>query len=183
MDELAKAGKIRAIGLSHIRPTGSTEAMQTAGSNGLIGRAFSRPGTIWSSARSSKGQLRDAALAHGLGIIPFYGLANGFLTGKYRSKEDLDKSARGLRNVEYLEGRGMRVLEALDRVAAETGAALATVALAWTNGRSRGDHSPADSSPARRAVRVSLTADRCTGRGMLHSASCRAARQLRRAVS
>ena len=48
-------------------------------------------------------------------------------------KEDLDKSVRGLRNVEYLEGKGMRVLEALDRVAAETGAALATIALAWTN--------------------------------------------------
>ena len=76
--------------------------------------------------------LRDTALAHGLGIVPFYGLANGFLTGKYRTKADLDKSVRGLRNVEYLEGRGMRVLEAMDRVVAETGAALATIAIAWT---------------------------------------------------
>src|SRR5687768_1289309 len=79
-----------------------------------------------------EGPLRDAALAHGLGILPFYGLANGFLTGKYRSQGDLGKSVRGLRNAEYLEGRGMRVLAALDQVAAETGAALATVALGWT---------------------------------------------------
>ena len=75
----------------------------------------------------------DAALAEDMGIVPFYGLANGFLTGKYRSKEDLDKSVRGLRNVEYLEGRGMRVLAALDEIAAETGAPLAAIALAWTN--------------------------------------------------
>jgi aryl-alcohol dehydrogenase-like predicted oxidoreductase len=71
-------------------------------------------------------------MAHGLGILPFYGLANGFLTGKYRSRDDLEKSVRGLRNVEYLEGKGPRVLAALDEVAAETGAALATIALAWT---------------------------------------------------
>ena len=78
-----------------------------------------------------EGPLRDAALRHGLAVFPYYSLANGFLTGKYRSREDLDKSPRGLRNVAYLEGRGMQVLEALDEVAAETGAALATVALAW----------------------------------------------------
>jgi aryl-alcohol dehydrogenase-like predicted oxidoreductase len=65
-------------------------------------------------------------------VFPYYSLANGFLTGKYRSKEDVGKSPRGLRTVEYLEGRGMRVLAALDQVAADTGASLATVALAWT---------------------------------------------------
>src|SRR5438876_142367 len=58
-------------------------------------------------------------------------LANGFLTGKYRNRGDLDKSPRGLRNIAYLEGKGMRVLEALDEIAAETGAALATISLAW----------------------------------------------------
>lgn len=78
-----------------------------------------------------EGELRDAALAAGLAVFPYYSLANGFLTGKYRSKDDLGKSPRGLRNIEYLEGRGRDVLDALDEVAAETGAALATVALAW----------------------------------------------------
>jgi aryl-alcohol dehydrogenase-like predicted oxidoreductase len=79
-----------------------------------------------------EGPLGDAAAEGGLGILPFYSLANGFLTGKYRSHADLGKSPRGLRNIAYLEGRGMRVLESLDAVAAETGAALATIALAWT---------------------------------------------------
>jgi aryl-alcohol dehydrogenase-like predicted oxidoreductase len=79
-----------------------------------------------------EGPLGDAASAHGMGILPFYSLANGFLTGKYRSKDDVGKSVRGTRNLEYLEGKGMRVLAALDEVAAETGAALATVSLAWT---------------------------------------------------
>ena len=59
-------------------------------------------------------------------------LAKGFLTGKYRSKEDLGKSVRGNRVVDYLEGKGMRVLAALDEVAEQTGAPLATIALAWT---------------------------------------------------
>jgi aryl-alcohol dehydrogenase-like predicted oxidoreductase len=79
-----------------------------------------------------EGPLLETAMRYGLAVFPFYSLANGFLTGKYRSREDLDKSPRGLRNVAYLEGRGMRVLEALDEVAAESGAPLATVALAWT---------------------------------------------------
>ncbi len=79
-----------------------------------------------------EGPLLNSALAGGLGVLPFYGLANGFLTGKYRSRDDLGKSVRGLRNAEYLEEPGMRVLAALDEVSAETGAALATVALAWT---------------------------------------------------
>ncbi len=133
MDALVKAGKIRSIGLSQYSPERLDEAMQTAEANGLT-----RPCTLqtWYNMVSRdklEGPLLDAALKHGMAVVPFYGLANGFLTGKYRSKEDLDKSPRGLRNLEYLEGRGLKVLAALDQVAAETGAALATVTLAWTN--------------------------------------------------
>jgi len=79
-----------------------------------------------------EGPLADVALGQGLSVFPYYSLANGFLSGKYRSKDDLGKSPRGLRTVEYLEGRGPRVLAALDEVAAETGHSLATIALAWT---------------------------------------------------
>jgi len=71
-------------------------------------------------------------MKHGLGILPFYALANGFLTGKYRTREDISKSVRGERNVDYLEGRGIRVLEAMDEIAAETGAPLGAIAIAWT---------------------------------------------------
>jgi aryl-alcohol dehydrogenase-like predicted oxidoreductase len=133
MDQLAKEGKIRSIGLSQFAPSRLTEAVRTAEANGLIRPTVLQTWYNMVEREKLERELRDAALAEGMGIIPFYGLANGFLTGKYRNKEDLDKSVRGLRNVEYLEGRGLRVLEALDRVAEETGAALATIALAWTN--------------------------------------------------
>ena len=79
-----------------------------------------------------EGALREVAAKENLAVFPFYSLANGYLTGKYRSRDDLGKSVRGLRNVEYLEGKGPRVLAALDEVATEAGAALASVALAWT---------------------------------------------------
>jgi aryl-alcohol dehydrogenase-like predicted oxidoreductase len=133
MDALAKAGKVRAIGLSQYSPERLDEAMRTADANGLTRPCALQTWYNLVEREKLEGLLRDAALEHGLGIVPFYGLANGFLTGKYRSKEDLDKSPRGLRNIEYLEGRGMRVLEALDRIAEETGAALATIALVWTS--------------------------------------------------
>ena len=132
MDELVKAGKVRAIGLSQYSAERLDEAMRIAEANGLARPCALQTWYNMVERPKLEGELRDTALAHGMGIVPFYGLANGFLTGKYRSKDDLEKSVRGLRNVEYLEGRGMRVLEALDRVAAETGAALATIALAWT---------------------------------------------------
>ncbi len=133
MDALVKAGKVRAIGLSQYSAERLDEAMRAAEANGLARPCALQTWYNLVERPKLEGELRDTALAHGLGIIPFYGLANGFLSGKYRTKEDLDKSVRGLRNVEYLEGKGPRVLEALDRVAAETGAALATIALAWTN--------------------------------------------------
>jgi aryl-alcohol dehydrogenase-like predicted oxidoreductase len=131
-DELRKHGKIREIGLSQFTAPRLEEAIQVTEKEG-----FTRPCALqtWYNMverQKLEGPLGDAALAHGLGILPFYSLANGFLTGKYRAKEDLGKSVRGQRNVEYLEGRGMRVLAALDDVAAETGTALATVTLAWT---------------------------------------------------
>jgi aryl-alcohol dehydrogenase-like predicted oxidoreductase len=132
MDALVKAGKVRAVGLSQYSADRLDEAMRAAEANGLTRPCALQTWYNLVERPKLEGELRDTALGHGLGIVPFYGLANGFLTGKYRSKEDLDKSVRGLRNVEYLEGRGMRVLEALDRVAAETGAALATIALSWT---------------------------------------------------
>jgi aryl-alcohol dehydrogenase-like predicted oxidoreductase len=132
MDALVKAGKVRAIGLSQYSAERLDEAIRAAEANGLARPCALQTWYNLVERPKLEGELRDTALAHGMGIVPFYGLANGFLTGKYRSKDDLEKSVRGLRNVEYLEGRGMRVLEALDRVAAETGAALATIALAWT---------------------------------------------------
>jgi len=131
-ERLVEAGKIRAIGLSQFTAERLDEAMTTAKGSGLILPSALQPWYNLVEREKFEDGLREVALRHGLAVFPFYSLANGFLTGKYRSKDDLGKSVRGLRNVEYLEGRGMRVLAALDEVAAETGAALATVTLAWT---------------------------------------------------
>ena len=131
-DELRRAGKIRAIGLSNFTANRVEEAMQVAKDQQLEPPCALQTWYNLVERAKLEGPLRDAATFNGLGILPFYSLANGFLTGKYRSKDDLGKSVRGTRNMEYLEGHGMRVLAALDEVAAETGAALATVALAWT---------------------------------------------------
>jgi aryl-alcohol dehydrogenase-like predicted oxidoreductase len=131
-EQLVQAGKIRAIGLSQITAERLDEAMETARRLGLTPPSALQPWYNLVEREKFENGLRDSALRHGIAVFPFYSLANGFLTGKYRSKEDLGKSVRGMRNVEYLQGKGMRVLEALDQVSAETGAPLATVTLAWT---------------------------------------------------
>ena len=131
-DDQAKAGKIRAIGLSNFTPGRLAEACIIARVDGFP--AVSAFQTWYNLLERPKYEaaLREVAVKEGLAVFPFYSLANGFLTGKYRSKEDLGKSVRGMRNVEYLDGKGPRVLAALDDVAAETGASLASVTLAWT---------------------------------------------------
>ena len=131
-DELRRAGKIRAVGLSQFSPPRLEEAVRVAKAEGFEPPCALQTWYNLVEREKLEGSLLDAAVSNELGILPFYSLANGFLTGKYRSRDDLGKSPRGMRNAEYLEGRGMRVLEALDEVAAETRAALATVALSWT---------------------------------------------------
>ena len=130
-DKLRRAGKIRAIGLSNFTAARVEEALVASHDNG-----FDQPAALqnWYNLVERgkyEGELQDVALARGLSVFPYYGLANGFLTGKYRSKDDLAKSPRGLRNIEYLAGRGPKLLAALDDVSSDSGAAMATVALAW----------------------------------------------------
>jgi aryl-alcohol dehydrogenase-like predicted oxidoreductase len=128
---LREEGKICAVGLSNFSAPRIDEAMEAATSLGLTAPVALQPRYNLLERQGFEEELRSAAQRHGLGVFPYYGLANGFLTGKYRSKEDLGKSARGQRVAGYLEGKGMRVLDALDEVSEETGAALATISLAW----------------------------------------------------
>jgi aryl-alcohol dehydrogenase-like predicted oxidoreductase len=130
-DALKRAGKIREVGLSQFSAERLDEATNVAASEGLERPCALQTWYNLVEREKLEGPLRDVALSHGLGILPFYGLANGFLTGKYRTSGDLAKSVRGDRVEQYLEGRGMKVLHAIDRIAAETGAAPGTVALAW----------------------------------------------------
>ena len=135
-DELRRAGKIAEVGLSNFSAARVGEALAVCGEQG-----FARPVALqnWYNLVERgryEGELQELAVREGLAQFPYYSLANGFLTGKYRSKSDLEKSPRGLRNIEYVTSdRGQRVLAALDAVAGETGAAPATVALAWLKAR------------------------------------------------
>ena len=130
-DALARQGKIRAIGLSNFSAGRVDQAMQAASDNGLTAPSALQPWYNLVERERFEGELRGAAERAGLAVFPYYSLASGFLTGKYRSEEDLGKSVRGGRSAQYIEGCGLKVLAALDEVAGETGAALASVALAW----------------------------------------------------
>jgi aryl-alcohol dehydrogenase-like predicted oxidoreductase len=131
-EELRRDGKIREIGLSQFEPARVIEAVETAVANHIRVPCVLQTWYNLLERRKLEGPLLDAATAVGVSVMPFYALANGYLTGKYRNEDDLQKSVRGLRNIEYLEGKGPRILASLDEIAAETGAALGTIAVAWT---------------------------------------------------
>ena len=128
---LREEAKIRTVGLSNFTTPRIDEAFAVAERMGITTPVALQPWYNLVERERYEAELRPAAERHGLGVFPYYSLANGFLAGKYRSREDLDKSPRGQRNAAYLEGKGMRVLAALDEISAETGAPLAAIALAW----------------------------------------------------
>ncbi len=130
--KLIDAGKIRALGASNFHARRLKSANEAAKEHGLPHYHALQPEYNLVSRHKFEGELQDYCVEHNIGVVPFYGLANGFLTGKYRSPADYGKSAvRGPRMAAYFEGKGAAVLAAMDKVAAETGATLAQIALAW----------------------------------------------------
>jgi aryl-alcohol dehydrogenase-like predicted oxidoreductase len=129
-ERLREEGKIRAIGLSNFSATRIAEVFDV-GSRLQLKRPVALQPKYNLVERGFETALRPAAEEYNLGVFPYYGLASGFLTGKYRNTSDLAKSARGSGAGAYLTDSGLRVLKALDEVAQETGAALATISLAW----------------------------------------------------
>jgi len=131
-DRLMEAGKVRAIGASNLDAAQLAASLQAARDAGLPAYRVLQPKYNLVDRDSYEGPLRDLCIDEGLGVVPYYGLAAGFLTGKYRGAADLGKSARG-ENIgkTYLNARGLRVLQALDDVAARHGASPGEVALAW----------------------------------------------------
>lgn len=130
-ETLIQQGKVRAIGASNYDAEQLREALKAAGTAGLPRYEVLQPEYNLYDRASYEGALRDVAMAERLGVITYYSLASGFLTGKYRSKNDLGKSVRGGRIEKYLNARGLRILDALDTVAKAQGAQPAEVALAW----------------------------------------------------
>ncbi|MBN9045648.1 MAG: aldo/keto reductase [Rhizobiales bacterium] len=129
--ELIEAGKVRAIGASNLTPERLTEALDVAEKHGLPRYESLQPlYNLYDRADFENG-LEALCRKHGLGVIPYYSLAAGFLTGKYRSADDLAQSARGKSVEKYLTDRGTRILAALDKVAKNHDATQAQAAIAW----------------------------------------------------
>ncbi len=129
--KLADAGKVRVIGASNFHAARLKSACETAEHAGLPRYHVLQPEYNLVSRGKFEGELQDYCVTENIGALPYYGLASGFLTGKYRSEQDFGQSVRGSRMGAMLEGNGGAVLEAMDGVAAETGATLAQIALAW----------------------------------------------------
>lgn len=127
---LVEAGKVRVIGASNFHAARLKSALDIAREMGLPHYHVLQPEYNLVSRTKFEGELQDLCVDHNIAVTPYYGLASGFLTGKYRSKADMKQSVRGGRMGELIETR-MGVIEAMDAVAAETGASLAQIALAW----------------------------------------------------
>ena len=134
-ERLIAAGKVHAIGASNHSPDQLKHALDVARRTGLPRYSVLQPlYNLYDRAAFEEG-LRDLARSEGLGVIPYFGLARGFLSGKYRTADDLSKSPRGGGIATYMNARGMAILKALDEVAAAHGARPAEVALAWLMAR------------------------------------------------
>jgi aryl-alcohol dehydrogenase-like predicted oxidoreductase len=130
--DLIREGKVRAIGASNYSAPRLAEALATSERLGLPRYETLQPKYNLVDRASYEADLQPLCLQHGVGVINFYGLARGFLTGKYRGEADLAQSARGAGvKAAYFNDRGWHVLAALDTVAERTGATPAQVALAW----------------------------------------------------
>jgi aryl-alcohol dehydrogenase-like predicted oxidoreductase len=129
---LVTSGKVRAIGASNFNATRLAEALDTSRRLGLPRYESLQPLYNLYDRAGFEGGLRDVCLHNEVGVINYYALAAGFLTGKYRTQADADKSVRGKNTVrKYLNERGLAVLGALDQVAARLGVTASQVAVAW----------------------------------------------------
>ncbi|MGA5321800.1 aldo/keto reductase [Streptomyces seoulensis] len=131
LDELVRAGKVRYIGASNISAERLKESLEFSERAGLARYVALQPHYNLVSRDTYEGPLQDVAAREGLSAVPYFALASGFLTGKYRAGVKVE-SARAGSVAKHLDSdRGQRVLAALDEVASARGTAVATVALAW----------------------------------------------------
>jgi aryl-alcohol dehydrogenase-like predicted oxidoreductase len=128
---LIQQGKVKAIGASNLTAARLAQALDVSGREGLPRYDTLQPPYNLYDRATFEGELRDLCLREDIGVITYFSLAAGFLTGKYRSEADYAKSARGPGMKKYLNERGVRILDALDDVAARLHATPASVSLAW----------------------------------------------------
>jgi len=130
-DALVRAGKVRAIGASNFSADRLRSALRISAREGLAAYVALQPHYNLMERAAFEGELAPVLAEHGLSCLPYYGLARGFLTGKYRPGSPAVDSPRAEGARAYLDERGLRVLAAVDEVAAAHGVTAAAVALAW----------------------------------------------------
>lgn len=133
--QLIKGGKVRAIGASNYTAERLSQALQVSEQYGLPAYQSLQPKYNLYDRADYESKLEPLCRRMGLGVITYYSLASGFLTGKYRSEKDFLKSIRGQGVRLYLNNRGLKILAALDQVAKEYSSTPASVALAWLMAR------------------------------------------------
>jgi aryl-alcohol dehydrogenase-like predicted oxidoreductase len=132
LGRLVKAGKVRAIGASQYKPARLRESMEASARLGLPRYDTWQPEYNLYDRQAFESELQPVAKEFGLAVIPFFGLAKGFLSGKYRKPADIDGRPRAAGLRKYFDGdRGMKILAALDDVSGRTGATPAQVSIAW----------------------------------------------------
>jgi aryl-alcohol dehydrogenase-like predicted oxidoreductase len=129
--QLVKRGKVRAIGASNYSAPRLSEALDVSKKHALPQYESLQPLYNLYDRADFEATLEPVCRENGIGVIPYYSLASGFLTGKYRGESDLAKSARGAGIKKYLNARGLRILEALDQAARKYNSTPAKVSLAW----------------------------------------------------
>jgi aryl-alcohol dehydrogenase-like predicted oxidoreductase len=122
---------VKSIGCSNLDAEQLGEALKVARDNSLPAYQVLQPEYNLYARPKFEGPLRDLCIREGLGVVNYYGLASGFLSGKYRSEQDLGRSQRGGGMGRYLNDRGFGILKALDEVSARHGVSQAEIALAW----------------------------------------------------
>jgi aryl-alcohol dehydrogenase-like predicted oxidoreductase len=129
-EALKKAGKVRAVGASNYEAPRLKAALEDGAKPGHARYETLQP--LYNlMERGFEKELQPLCLEHDVGVIPYYSLASGFLSGKYRSEDDLKQSPRGGGVKKYLNDKGLKVLKALDEVSEAHSATPAEVAIAW----------------------------------------------------
>lgn len=133
LDKLVRDGKVRALGASQIPPERLKESLEVSHKKGLAAYSCLQPGYNLCERENYETTLKPIVEKYGLGVITFFSLAGGFLTGKYRTEEDLTKSPRGhgIVKAKYFNERGLKIIQALDQVSEGRGQPHSTISLAW----------------------------------------------------
>lgn len=130
-DEIIKAGKVRYIAASNVSPERLVESFKVSEENNLPRYVALQPHYNLVERENYESKYADIVDKYGLSVMTYFSLASGFLTGKYRSENDLSKSVRGGNAKQYLNAKGLKIIKALDTISEKHKSKPATISLAW----------------------------------------------------